>query len=41
VRAPGEWRANVPLMQSQGFATAWNCPAGTPMHAASPLRIFE
>lgn len=41
VRAPGEWRANVPLMQSQGFATAWGCPAGTPMHAASPLRIFE
>ena len=41
VRAPGEWRANVPLMQSQGFASAWGCPVGTPMHAASPLRIFD
>ncbi|MCC7097204.1 MAG: M13 family metallopeptidase [Thermomonas sp.] len=41
VRAPGEWRANVPLMQSSGFAAAWGCPAGVPMQATSPVRIFD
>ena len=41
VRAPGEWRANVPLMQSSGFAAAWGCSAGVPMQATSPVRIFD
>lgn len=41
VRAPGEWRANVPLMQSPDFASAWGCRAGAPMRANTPVRILD
>ncbi len=43
VRAPGEWRANVPPMQSAAFGTAFGCPVGTPMQPKPEdrIRIFR
>nr|MDQ3038278.1 M13 family metallopeptidase [Pseudomonadota bacterium] len=31
VRAPGQWRANGPIMQQAAFGAAYGCQAGTPM----------
>ncbi|MDQ3159529.1 MAG: M13 family metallopeptidase, partial [Pseudomonadota bacterium] len=31
VRAPGQWRANGPIMQQAAFGTAYGCDVGTPM----------
>lgn len=41
VRAPGEWRANLPLQQQPSFATAWGCRAGAAMRADHPLHVFD
>ena len=39
VRAPGPWRANVPLMQQEAFGSAFSCKPGTPMQPQAPQRI--
>jgi putative endopeptidase len=41
VRAPGQWRANVPLMQQPAFGTAYTCKTGSPMAPASRVDIFK
>lgn len=41
VRAPGQWRANVPLMQQPAFGTAYACKTGTPMAPASRIDVFR
>jgi len=41
VRAPGQWRANVPLMQQPAFATAYTCKTGSPMAPASRIDVFK
>jgi putative endopeptidase len=43
VRAPGPWRANVPLMQQASYATAFACKAGAPMQspAAQQVSLFD
>lgn len=39
VRAPGQWRANGPIMQQAAFGTAYGCKVGTPMQPAPEARI--
>ena len=39
VRAPGEWRANVPLMQQAAFGKAFACKIGTPMQPKAEDRV--
>ncbi|MDE2406885.1 MAG: M13 family metallopeptidase [Xanthomonadaceae bacterium] len=39
VRAPGQWRANVPLMQQPAFGAAFGCKTGSPMQAAVEARV--
>ncbi|MBS0231641.1 MAG: M13 family metallopeptidase [Proteobacteria bacterium] len=39
VRAPGEWRANVPLMQQAAFGSAFACKIGTPMQPKAEDRV--
>jgi len=41
VRAPGQWRANAPLMQQAGFGTAFSCKPGTPMQPKATLHVFD
>jgi putative endopeptidase len=39
VRAPGKWRANVPLMQQPEFGAAFGCKAGSAMQASPEERL--
>ncbi|MDI1252003.1 M13 family metallopeptidase [Thermomonas sp.] len=39
VRAPGQWRANGPIMQQAAFGTAYGCKVGTPMQPKPEDRI--
>jgi putative endopeptidase len=39
VRAPGEWRANGPIMQQAAFGTAYGCKLGSPMQPKPEDRI--
>lgn len=39
VRAPGQWRSNMPLMQQPAFGEAFGCKLGTPMQAKQDDRI--
>ena len=39
VRAPGQWRANGPIMQQAAFGTAYGCKVGTPMQPVPEQRI--
>lgn len=39
VRAPGPWRANVPVMQQAAFGTAYGCKIGTPMQPKADARV--
>ncbi|HOV95415.1 MAG TPA: M13 family metallopeptidase [Thermomonas sp.] len=39
VRAPGQWRANVPLMQQPAFGSAFTCKVGSPMQAKEDARV--
>ncbi|MEO6154731.1 MAG: M13 family metallopeptidase [Thermomonas sp.] len=39
VRAPGQWRANGPIMQQPAFGTAYGCAVGTPMQPKIEDRI--
>lgn len=39
VRAPGQWRTNGPLVNLAGFAEAFECKAGDPMHRAEEERV--
>ena len=39
VRAPGQWRANAPIMQQAAFGTAYGCKVGTPMQPKLEDRI--
>ena len=39
VRAPGQWRANAPIMQQGAFGTAYACKVGTPMQPKPEARI--
>ena len=43
VRAPGPWRANVPLMQQAAYAAAFACKPGAPMQspASQQVSIFD
>ena len=43
VRAPGQWRANAPLLHQPAFAKAFGCKIGNPMQPNKPdalIRIF-
>lgn len=39
VRAPGRWRANVPVMQQAAFGVAYGCKIGTPMQPKADERV--
>ena len=39
VHAPGQWRANAPLVNQPGFAEAFGCKAGTAMQAKAGQRV--
>ncbi len=39
VRAPGQWRANGPIMQQAAFGNAYGCKVGTPMQPVPEQRI--
>ncbi len=39
VRAPGQWRANGPIMQQAAFGAAYGCKVGTPMQPKPEERI--
>ena len=39
VRAPGQWRANGPIMQQAAFGSAYGCKVGTPMQPVPEQRI--
>jgi putative endopeptidase len=39
VHAPGQWRANAPLVNQPGFAEAFGCKAGSAMQAKAGQRI--
>lgn len=39
VRAPGQWRANGPIMQQAAFGTAYGCKVGTPMQPKPEDRV--
>jgi len=39
VRAPGPWRANVPVMQQAAFGAAYGCKIGTPMQPKADERV--
>ena len=43
VHAPGQWRANGPLVQQPSFAQAFTCKAGQPMQAkdADQIKIWR
>ncbi len=38
--SPAKERVNVPLAHFPGFWDAWQCQAGTPMHAAKPCEVW-
>jgi putative endopeptidase len=38
--SPPKQRVNVPLAHFPGFWSAWQCAAGTPMHAAKPCEVW-
>lgn len=38
--APPRWRVNGPLSQLPGFAVAFGCRSGQPMHAAQPITVW-
>ncbi len=38
--SPPRERVNVPLAHFPGFWDAWQCQAGTPMHAAEPCEVW-
>lgn len=39
VRAPGQWRTNLPLMQQATFSTTHGCKAGMPMQVKPESRL--
>lgn len=39
VHAPGQWRANGPLVNQPGFAAAFDCKAGQPMSLATEQQV--
>ncbi|KAG0253767.1 hypothetical protein DFQ27_007239 [Actinomortierella ambigua] len=40
VHAPPQWRTNGPLMNLPAFATAFKCPAGSPMNPAKRCTVW-
>lgn len=40
LHAPGQWRANGPLVNQPGFATAFSCKAGQPMAAKADSQVL-
>ncbi len=39
VHAPGQWRANVPVMNQPAFGEAFGCKAGTPMQPMPEMQV--